>query len=213
MNRRSMLKHLGALALLASGTKAVMAQQGGPAFTTLPSKIAGDAPGKVELIEFFHYGCPHCRNFDPLLHAWLKNLPADVTFRRVPAIWGNPQLRELARLYYSLETLGEIDRLNEAVFAAVQDQKLPLHTEQGVRDWAATQGLDVAALMETYKSFGLNTQLQRADQLAKSYKINGVPTMAVGGHYLTSASMTGSHEGTLKMVDELIVKARSELGS
>lgn len=211
MNRRSMLRHLGSFAAVAAIAPAVLAQQGAP-YQALPSKIAGDNPGKIELIEFFHYGCPHCRHFDPLLHTWLKSLPDDVSFRRVPAIWGNPQLRELARLYYTLETLGEIERLNEAVFAAVQDKKLPLHTEQGARDWATSQGLDVAKFMDTYKSFGLNTQLQRADQLARMYEIKGVPTMAIGGQYLTSASMTGSHEGTLKMVDELIVKARSELG-
>lgn len=211
MNRRSMLRHLGSFAAVAAIAPAVLAQQGAP-YQALSSKIEGDTPGKIELIEFFHYGCPHCRNFDPLLHTWLKSLPDDVTFRRVPAIWGNPQLRELARLYYTLEALGEIDRLNEAVFTAVQDKKLPLHTEQGARDWATAQGLDVAKFMDTYKSFGLNTQLQRADQLAKMYEIKGVPTMAIGGQYLTSASMTGSHEGTLKMVDELIVKARSELG-
>lgn len=219
MNRRSMLMQLGALGVLAASGSRVLAQTG-EAFKTLPGKITGDTPDKIELIEFFHYGCPHCRDFDPLLHVWLKNLPGDVSFRRVPAIWGNPQLRELARLYYTLETLGEVDRLNAAVFAAVQDKKLPLHTEQGVRDWAAAQGLDVAVFMNTYNSFGINTQvkgadhkLKRADELAKAYDIKGVPTMAVGGRYLTSASMTGSHEATLKMVDELIVKARAELGA
>lgn len=212
MNRRSMLRHLGAFAALAATGPVVLAQQDG-LYLTLPSKVAGDAPGKIELIEFFHYGCPHCRNFDPLLHAWLKNLPDDVAFRRVPAIWGNPQLKELARLYYTLESMGQVDKFNEAVFAGVQDKRLPLHTEQGVRDWAAAQGLDVTVFMDTYKSFGLNTQLQRADQLAKTYQIKGVPTMVVGGNYVTSASMTGSHEATLKVVDELIVKARAELGS
>lgn len=211
MNRRSMLKHLGGFAVVAAIGPVALAQQGAT-YLALPSRIEGDTPGKIELIEFFHYGCPHCRNFDPLLHTWLKTLPEDVSFRRVPAIWGNPQLRELARLYYTLETMGQIDKLNEAVFAAVQDKKLPLHTEQGARDWATAQGLDVASFMDTYKSFGLNTQLQRADQLAKMYEIKGVPTMAIGGQYLTSASMTGSHEGTLKMVDELLVKARAGLG-
>lgn len=215
MNRRSMLKHLGGLAVVAAlvpVAPVVLAQQAGAGFQSLPSKIKGDDPQKIELIEFFHYGCPHCRNFDPLLHTWLKTLPEDVSFRRVPAVWGNPQLRELARLYYTLETLGEVDRLNESVFVAVQEKKLPLHTEKGVRDWVAAQGLDEKVFMDTYKSFGLNAQLQRAEQLGKTYQVNGVPTMAVGGRYLTSASMTGSHEGTLKMVDELIIKSRAELG-
>lgn len=209
MNRRLMLKQVGALAALSAVAPTVLAQQS--QFVTLPSKLEGDSPDKIEVIEFFHYGCPHCKDFDPLLNTWLKSVPEDVAFRRVPAIWGNAQLRELARLYYTIETTDHIETLHEAVFPAVQTQRRPLHTEEGVRAWVAGfSGVDASAFMDTYKSFGLKAMLQRADQLARAYRVQGVPTMAVGGRYVTSASMTGSHVNALKMVDELIVKARSE---
>lgn len=213
MNRRLVLKQLAAFAALSYvGTAALAQRAGGPAFQTLGSRIPTEAPGKVEVIEFFHYGCPHCRDFDPLIEHWVKSLPKDVAFRRVPAIWGNAQLRELARLYYTIERTGAIDKLHSSVFPAFQEQKRPLNTEEGVRSWVEKSGVDAKAFMDTYKSFGLNALVQRAEQLAAAYKIQGVPTMAVGGRYITSASISGSHENTLKVVDELIVKARGELG-
>ena len=130
----------------------------------------------------------------------------------MPAIWGNAQLRELARLYYTIERTGAIATLHSAVFPAFQEQKRPLTTEEGVRSWVEKAGVDAKAFMDTYKSFGLQASVQRAEQLAAAYKVQGVPTMAVGGRYITSASISGSHENTLKVVDELIVKARGELG-
>jgi thiol:disulfide interchange protein DsbA len=209
MNRRTALQQLGAIALLAGPAGTVLAQ-GSARFQTLDPAVATSSPGKVEVLEFFHYGCPHCRDFDPLLEQWKKNLPADVVFVRVPAIWGNAQLRGLAQLYYAIEASGQVDALHGAVFGAVQSDKLPLFSEDGVRDWVSKRGVDAKAFMDVYKSFGVQSMVQRADQVARSYKIQGVPTMAVGGRYLTSASMTGSHPAALKMVDELIVRARGE---
>jgi protein dithiol oxidoreductase (disulfide-forming) len=142
---------------------------------------------------------------------WRKSLPEDVVFRAVPAIWGNEQLRGLARLYYTAEITDTLDLLEEAIFAAVQDEKRPIHTEAGVRDWIKRFDVDEKAFMDTYNSFALQAMIQRADQVARAYRIQGVPTMAVSGRYITSASMTGSHEKTLQVVDELIVKARTEI--
>ena len=212
MNRRLILKQFGALALLSAAGTAAFAQQGGQElFRTLPNRIPPDTPGKIEVIEFFHYGCPHCRDFHPLMKDWLKRLPEDVSFRAVPAIWGNEQLRGLARLYYTAERTGTLDMIEEDIFAAVQDERHPIFNAEGVRDWIARYELDHKAFMETYDSFALQAMVQRADQVARTYRIQGVPTMVVGGQYVTSASMTGSHERTLAVVDELIVKARSEL--
>ena len=147
------------------------------------------------------------------MHSWAKNLPDDVVLRRVPAIWENPQLRELARLYYTLESLDLVDTLHEKVFVAVQEQRLPLHTEEGVRKWLADQdaGVDAESFFATYKSFGLQAMLQRADQHARAFRIRGVPALAIGGQYITSGSTAGSLEGALVVADELIVRARSEL--
>ncbi|HRP96340.1 MAG TPA: thiol:disulfide interchange protein DsbA/DsbL [Rhodocyclaceae bacterium] len=212
MNRRLMLKGLAVLAALSATAPTVLAQQGGgELYNILPNRVASETSGKVEVIEFFHYGCPHCRDFHPLMKEWLKRLPEDVEFRAVPAIWGNAQLRGLARLYYAAERSGHLASLEDAIFAAVQDERLPIHTEEGVRDWIGRFDLDAKAFMDTYNSFAMQAMVQRADQVARAYRVQGVPTMAVGGRYVTSASITGSHENTLKVVDELIVKARAEL--
>ena len=212
MNRRHALQQLGALALLAGPVGQVFAQQAsGPGFQVLDPAVPTSAKGKIEVIEFFHYGCPHCRDFDPLLEQWKKRIAADVSFARVPAIWGNAQLQGLARLYYTLEVTGQVDTLHEKVFVALQEDKEPLQSEDGVRAWIGKQaGVDAKVFMDTYKSFGVQSQVQRADQLARTYKVQGVPMMAVDGPFVTSASMTGSHENTLKQVDQLLARVRSE---
>lgn len=211
MNRRLMLKGLTAVAALTAGGPGAFAQANRELYQTLPNRVPSESPGKVEVIEFFHYGCPHCRDFHPLMKHWLKSLPDDVAFRAVPAIWANEQLRGLARLYYTTERTGNLDKLEEAIFVAVQDDRRPIHTEAGVRDWVGRFDVDVKTFMDTYNSFALQAMIQRADQVARAYRVQGVPTMAVGGRYITSASVTGSHEKTLSVVDELIVKARAEL--
>lgn len=211
MQRRQVLKQLAALGSLALVGGSVSAQEGQP-FAVLSPALPTEAKGKVEVIEFFHYGCPHCRAFDPLLEQWLKGQPADVTFRRVPAIWGNPQLQGLARFYYAEEASGDLAKLHAKAFDAVQDDKTPLHTEAGALEWVAKQGVDAKKFAEAYKSFGIAAKVQRADQTARDYKIQGVPTLAIDGKFLTSASMTGSHAATLKMADQLVARARKEQG-
>lgn len=215
MQRRQVLKQLAALGGLALVGESVLAQGAQP-FAVLATPQPPEVKGKVEVIEFFHYGCPHCRDFDPLLEEWVKKLPSDVTFRRVPAIWGNPQLQALARFYYAEEATGELARLHPKVFAAVQDAKValadkdPRVAESAAMEWVGAQGVDAKKFGDAYKSFGVSSKVQRADQLARAYQIQGVPTLAVGGKYTTSASLTGSHPNTLKMADQLIARARKE---
>lgn len=206
MDRRSMLKQMAAVVGVAAMAGKVSAQQ--PFAEVNPPQPTGDA-GKIEVLEFFHYGCPHCRDFDPLLEKWVAALPKDVEFKRVPAIWGNAQLKELARFYYTLEVTGELHALHSKVFAALQSDKVPLNTEDGVRAWIAKQGGDEKRFMETYKSFGVQSMVQRADQIARAYKIQGVPTLAIDGKYLTAGSMAGTHENALKVADQLIQRVRA----
>ena len=206
MDRRSMLKQMAAVVGVAATAGKVSAQQ--PFAEVNPPQPTGDA-GKIEVLEFFHYGCPHCRDFDPLLEKWVAALPKDVEFKRVPAIWGNAQLKELARFYYTLEVTGELHVLHSKVFAALQSDKVPLNTEDGVRAWIAKQGGDEKRFMETYKSFGVQSMVQRADQIARAYKIQGVPTLAIDGKYLTAGSMAGTHENALKVADQLSQRVRA----
>lgn len=208
MDRRHALKQVAALAGLAAIGMPALAQR--EPFITLDPVQPTDDKSRIELIEFFHYGCPHCRDFDPLLEAWLVGLPKDAYFKRVPAIWGNATLKSLARLYYAAETTGDLHKLHGSVFGAYQTEKRPLTTEAGVREWVASKGVDADKFMAAYKSFGIESKLARAEQLAKNFHVQGVPTMAVNGRYITSASMTGSHENTLKVVEELLVKARGK---
>lgn len=206
MNRRLALFQLAAMAGAPVIGAPAFAQK--PTFSPVSPQQPTGEPGKVEVIEFFHYGCPHCRDFDPLLEHWLEGLPDDVAFLRVPVIWSNPDLKQLARFYYAAEAAGVLDTLHSKVFAAFQEERVPLTTEQGVSDWVAANGVDAKAFMDAYKSFGVEGKLQRADQVARAYKINGVPTLAIDGAWVTSASQAGSHENALKVADELIAKAR-----
>lgn len=207
MNRRRMLQHTAALAALSAVPPSLLAAE---RYETLKVPVAQDVEGKIEVLEFFHYGCPHCRNFFPLVQAWKKKLPEDVVFRAVPAIWSNAQLRGFAQLFYTAESLGVLARIDGEIFKAVQDQKRPLFTEDGVRAWIGEQGLDINAFMDTYNSFAVQGQVQRADQIARAYRIQGVPTMAVGGRYVTSAGLSGGHAATLEVVDELIAGLRTK---
>lgn len=205
MNRRLMLKSAAAFAALSATPSVLLASE---PFQVLPTQVPQDASGKIEVLEFFHYGCPHCRDFYPLLKEWKKTLPDDVRFTPVPAIWGREQLRALARLYYAAERAGVLDQVEPAIFVALQDKKLPLFTEPEVRDWIGSTGVDANVFMDTYNSFAIQGLVQRADQLARTYRIQGVPTMAVGGRYLTSATMAGSHANTLQVVDQLVERIR-----
>ena len=206
MNRRDVLK-LAGLALALPAASAVQANE---PFQIIEPAQKGDDPAKIEVLEFFHYGCPHCRDFHPLITAWKKKLPADVAFRAVPAVWNNAQLSGLARLFYAAQITGELAALEPAIFAAVQDDKRPLFNEQQVSEWIAGKVGDAAKFIETYKSFGVGSMVQRADQLARAMKIQGVPSMVIDGRFVTSASMSGSHENTLKVADELIARVRKE---
>lgn len=208
MNRRRIFLQgtAAAVALTAISPSLFAAER----YQTLKVPVPQEAEGRIEVIEFFHYGCPHCRNFHPLLQAWKKKLPEDVSFRAVPAIWGNEQLRGLARLYYALERSGALEGLENDIFKAVQDDKRPIFDAAGVRAWLEGRDVDADLVMETYESFAVQGLVQRADQIARAYRIQGVPTMAVGGRYTTSATLTGSHAATLEVVDELIERVRAK---
>ena len=208
MNRRDALK----LAALACVLPAASVARASESFQIIDPAQKADDPSKIEVLEFFHYGCPHCRDFHPLITEWKKKLPADVAFRAVPAVWNNAQLSALARLFYAAQITGQLAALEPAIFAAVQEEKRPLFNEEQVLEWVTGKVADPAKFMETYKSFGVGSQVQRSDQLARAMKIQGVPSMVIDGRFVTSASMSGSHENTLKVADELIARVRKERG-
>ncbi|MBS0357112.1 MAG: thiol:disulfide interchange protein DsbA/DsbL [Proteobacteria bacterium] len=211
MQRRDVLKQLSAAVAIGLVGRPVLAQSGS-GFELVSPPQPTEVKGKVEVIEFFHYGCPHCRAFDPLLEQWVKKLPGDVYFHRVPVTWGNPQLTGFARLHLTLAATGDLPRLHGQIFDAIQADKQPLHTEAGAQEWAVKKGVDSKKFLDAYRSFGVQVALQRVEKLGRDYKIQGVPTLAIDGKYFTSASIAGSHEASLKVADQLIVRARGEQG-
>ncbi|HEV2976942.1 MAG TPA: thiol:disulfide interchange protein DsbA/DsbL [Casimicrobiaceae bacterium] len=164
---------------------------------------------KIEVIEFFSYGCPHCNDLEPILDAWLRTLPPDVQFRRVPVVF-QQRWEPLARIYYTLDALGEEARLSPAVFKAIHVENLSLYDDKVFFDWAARQGLDRAKVAETYNSFGVTSKFNRAKALAQAYNIESVPTVIVDGKFATSSEKVGTHANLPPAIDALIVKARAE---
>lgn len=201
----------GAVQLAVSGPATAQLVAGKDYVLVSPAQPT-ESKGKVEVLEFFSYGCPHCSEFEPLLEKWTKAQGKDVELRRVPITFGRDVWLPLAKMYYSLEALGELDRMHAVVFDAVHNQRVPLNVEAAQFEWMASKGIDAKKYQDVYKSFAVQSKVARAQQVAAAYKISGVPTMAVGGRFTTSASLTGSHENMLRTIDQLIVTARADLG-
>ncbi|NEX20317.1 thiol:disulfide interchange protein DsbA/DsbL [Thiorhodococcus mannitoliphagus] len=169
-----------------------------------------DVPGKIEVLEFFSYGCPHCSSLNPLAKAWAKKQPEDVAFRRVPVTFGRRAWANLARLYYSLEIMNSLERLDQEIFDAIHEQRLKLYAEPAMIDWLKGKDIDTDRFSEVFKSFDVETKLGRADYLAGRYVIDAVPTITVGGRYAVLARRAKTLPETLEIADRLVEKARLE---
>ncbi len=163
---------------------------------------------KVEVIEFFFYGCESCNRLEPALQAWLKTIPGDVSFRRIPAIRRSAWV-PLTRLYFSLERLGEVDRLHSQVYGVVQEEGVNFVSMSSRDKWADKVGLDRDKLAQLLDSDEVNAQVQRAHDLTVAYGVRATPTFVVDGKYLTSGGVAGSVDDLLSIVDGLIEKARA----
>lgn len=211
MNRRDFTRSLSAVAL-ASGALGARAQ-GGPVegrdFAKLDKPVAV-SPGKVEVVEFFGYWCPHCNAFEPSLEAWARQQsPANLLLRRVPVAF-SPTQEPLQRLYFAIEALGLTDSLHRKVFTAIHvgRQLPPAAQDSDIAAFLKAQGADVAKVMDTMKGFAVATKVRQARPLADAYGLDSVPTLGVQGRWRTSPSMAGSHERVLAVVDALVAQAR-----
>ncbi|QDQ28977.1 thiol:disulfide interchange protein DsbA/DsbL [Chitinimonas arctica] len=167
-----------------------------------------ETPGKIEVIEFFWYGCPHCYQVEHTVGAWEKTLPKDVVFRREHALWdGRSDMTGHAKLFITLRLMGLLPKYNRAVFDAVAS-KIELRDEQVLFDWVAKQGINRSQFEAAYKSFGIGAQLGRAKQLTKTYRIEGVPTFIINGKFVTSPHQAGSEQRMFALIDELIARER-----
>lgn len=168
------------------------------------------APGtgdKIEVREFFWYGCPHCYSFEPALSAWRKRLPGQARFVRTPAAL--PQWEQHARAYYALESLGVAEKLHKPIFDAIHRDKLKLNSGEALADFVAKHGVDRAAFLRAFNGFGVRMNVKRARQLFDNLSLNSVPTIVVDGRYRTSPSLARSDENAIKVVEFLIQKAAS----
>ena len=180
----------------------------GKDFKRLDKPVAPDAPaGKVDVIEFFWYSCPHCHAFEPTLDAWVKAAPKDLSIRRVPVAF-NASFVPQHKLFYTLEGMGKLDALHAKVFRAIHVEKAKLAKDDEILAWVTQQGVDVAKFKEVYGSFSVANQVRRASQLQDSYGVEGVPSMGVAGKYYTDGTMAGSMQTVLQVVEYLAATAR-----
>jgi len=207
MKRREFSMQLVAGGLGAAWAGSASAQ-GAPVEGTHYTKLAQPAPvsapaGKIEVVEFFSYGCPHCYSLEPTLETWAKRLPNDVVFRRVP-VGFNALYENYQKIFYALEAMGELDKMHMKVFNAIHQQRQRLDKEADIAAFMAANGIDAAKFIEQYKSFSVQTKVRQAQQLSQSYKIEGVPAIGVQGRFVTSGSQAGSNERALAVTDSLV---------
>ena len=209
MNRREFAA--GTTGLLLAGASLPLWAQGGPVEGKDYQRVATPVavpPGKVEVVEFFGYWCPHCNAFEPALDAWAKKLPAaQVSFRRVPVAFNAAQ-EPTQKLYFALETLDLVESLHRKVFNTLHVARQRLDKDTDISAFLQANGADVAKVMDTMKSFSVATKVRQARQLAEGYKIEGVPTLGIQGRYMTSPSIAGSPERALAVADQLIALSR-----
>lgn len=176
----------------------------GVEYKVLPEQ-ATDSGDKIEVLEFFWYGCPHCYTFEPYINAWKKSKPANVEFSRVPAIF-RPDWEVQARTYYALSNMGVIESMHEKIFAAIHKDKKRLDKKEALTDFIVKNGVDRKKFEAEYNSFSVDSMVRKAKKLQTAYKIEGVPSIAVNGKYLTSGSMSGSYQNMVNILDYLVKK-------
>lgn len=204
-------------ALMAMALVACSAQSGadgqfqeGVHFETISPAVS---PGKerVEVVEVFSYSCVHCATFDPYVEKWAHELPENVEFKRVPAVF-NPSWEPFARAYYTAEVLGVLDETHEPLFQALHTERQPLRSLQDLAGFYAQHGVDEAEFMKTAQSFAVETKLRRSKTLVPRYGVGATPTMIVNGRYRATGSQAGGFEELLAVVDDLVAREQAAMG-
>lgn len=167
-----------------------------------------ESPGKIEVVELFWYGCPHCYRFQPYLERWVKRLPADVEYRRMPAILAGHWTVH-ANAYYTAEALGILDKIHKPLFDAMHAQKRRLDTEERLMEFFAEQGVSNEDFKKTFHSFSVEAKVRRAKEMSRRYETNATPSVVINGKYiLDSGQVNGNYNSMLKVMDTLIEQER-----
>lgn len=182
--------------------------EAGKTYVQLETPVPVAVPGKIEVVELFWYGCPHCYAFEPTINPWVEQLPSDVNFKRIPAMFGGPWDAH-GQLFLTLEAMGVEHKVHNAVFNAIQKEGKRLTKPDEMADFVATQGVDKDKFLATFNSFAIQGQIKQAKELAQKYGVQGVPTMIVNGKYRFDLGTTGGPEATLNVADQLIAKERA----
>ena len=217
MKRREFSTHLmasavGVAALTSTGAARAQSEfVEGTHYVKLSQPGPAPADGKIEVVEFFWYGCPHCHAFEPALDAWQKKLPADVAFRRIPVAFREEPFVAHQRLFFALDALGLVDTLHRKVFSAVHLDRMRLDKLPEILAFVTKNGVDGAKFTEAFNSFSVQTKIRQAKQLAEAYRIDGVPTLGIQARFYTSGSLAGSADRTLAVADYLIQRSRKKI--
>jgi len=207
--RRSLVAAL-ALAPLLPGV--ARAQQPGADYTLLKPELAVETPGKIEVVEFFWYGCPACYNLEPLLEAWVPRLQPDTVFRRIPAVFNDRWALDGA-IYYTFEAMGAVDKLHKPLFDAIHKDRLRTDNGPALSQWLQRNGVDPKKFEDMSKSFGVQSKLRRAVQQGAAYRIEGTPTMAVHGRYVITIEQARTFERMVATAEHLVGVTRKSLSA
>ena len=198
------------VSLLALALPAQAQLAAGVDFAEIKPALQVDNPARIEVVEVFSYACPHCSDLNPLVKKWAAKLPADVAFKRVPVSFNSPFYQLMAKLFYTLDAIGEMERLDAAAFDAIHVKGLKLIDEKSVQEWAVSQGVDAKKFSDAFKSFSTDSNVKRTDQLSRAAKIPGVPALVVDGRYLVVGKNVKNHDELLALTEKVIDKARTE---
>ena len=170
----------------------------GKQYTLLNPPQTPEMPGKTEIIEFFSYGCPHCWHFHPFIDKWTAELPPNAIIVRVPVSLGRPQWGQLSRAFYALQATGDLKRLDGALFDAIHKEQQQLFNESNITAWVVAHGVDAAKFTEAFNSFAVSTKAAHAEELSRTYQVDGIPKIVVGGKYVVQGNT----------LEELLVNAQ-----
>lgn len=197
------------LALLLAVTGQVTAQKA-DTYKSLSQPQPTADTSKVEVIEIFWYGCPHCHDFEPFLNEWLENKPDYVEFKRMPAIFRQSWLAH-ARAFYTAKELDVIDKIHSPLFEAIHTKQKRLDDEESLRKFFMRQGIDGERFAKTYNSQSVDSQIKRSLGMLRRYEVTGVPAVVINGKYLTSGPMAGSYEGMIEIMNQLIEREHAAM--
>ncbi|CAM3302149.1 thiol:disulfide interchange protein [Pseudomonas floridensis] len=199
---------LVAASLFGMTAQAAEPVQAGKQYVELSSPVPVKEPGKIEVVELFWYGCPHCYAFEPKINPWAEKLPSDVNFVRIPAMIGGSWDAH-GQLFITLDTMGVEHKVHAAVFNAIQKEHKQLTKPEDMADFVATQGIDRQKFLDTFNSFAVTGEMKKARELAQKYGVQGVPTMIVNGKYRFDIGSAGGPDEALQVADQLIAKERA----